>query len=368
MLIRFILLLLCCCVFYTAHANLYQAAVPVTSQEAAERAKAMQLGLAEVLVRMSGTPAVLEAPKVQASMGNAPRFVNQFQYRLLVEQDSAEQTETAEQPAEELVMTFVPQVIKQLLRDAGEPFWPANRPSVLLWLVEDHPEFGKQFIGDVSDNPVFKSILATARLRGLPLILPLLDLEDQQALLPEQAWSLEEGPILKAASRYKADVVLVGRYSVTSSGQFWSTWEYYHRDESYFYDSRTKDVAEIGSQVINPLANYLASLYSISSQAEWTPQLVMQLQDIDHFGDYQQALNYLDNLAVISQVELSAVRRNTLLLSLRSDGDLQLVTNALALDKRMLPVTVNSVGVQIGGVFNASLGSLENPLQYRWVR
>ena len=58
------------------------------------------------------------------------------------------------------------------------------------------------------------------------------------------------------------DVILVGKFSQTSSGEYWATWQYYYRDGSRVYDSRTEEIKELGQLGLAPLADALASRYA----------------------------------------------------------------------------------------------------------
>jgi hypothetical protein len=60
---------------------------------------------------------------------------------------------------------------------------------------------------------------AIADQRGLPITLPLLDLEDMNQIEFADVWGGFEQSLLPASTRYGADAVLVGRIRVTQFGQ-----------------------------------------------------------------------------------------------------------------------------------------------------
>src|SRR5215468_5510557 len=64
-----------------AAAGLYSAQVPVASQSDEDRAEALKTGLSQVMVRVSGEAGVLSKPEVAKALGQAERYVQQFQYQ-----------------------------------------------------------------------------------------------------------------------------------------------------------------------------------------------------------------------------------------------------------------------------------------------
>ncbi|TVZ39966.1 hypothetical protein P886_4382 [Alteromonadaceae bacterium 2753L.S.0a.02] len=351
------------CFAPVAHAlEFYKAQVAVKSQSPSERGKAAQQALAEVLVRMSGSSAAIADPQVKKALGRAISYVEQFQYH-----PNDDQEQLREGFSELLSLRFSPVAIERLLRqETGLPYWPTNRPATLVWLVEDSAEFGKQLVTSDIAPEVFESLSDASQLRGLPLSFPLMDLQDQTALSPEQVWELDETAILDASHRYAADVILVGRFSQTSSGRILATWQFFHRGDSRIYDSRAERVAELGPQALNPLADYLGARYAIVAQEGGSSALVMQLQGVDSFARYRAAIDYLETMALTSEVLLSAVRGDTILLYLNSDAGVEKFTSAVALDNKMEPVKLLTANADVPVWMQVPQGTAQNPLTYRW--
>lgn len=342
--------------------NLFQVAVPVVSQSSTERAQAASLGLRKVLLRMAGSPSVVDSSVVHQTYSQAQNFIEQFHYEPYTpqvwDQENSEATEL-------LVMTFSRRIIEQLLRDAGHSYWPPNRPSVLVWLVEDTNQ-GKVLI----NNPEAEVVIGLrqgARERGLEIQLPLLDLEDQLALPAERLWRLDEEAILTASERYRSNTLLVGRYSQTSRGNWLATWQFLHRGANREYDLRKDSAYDLGHQAIQPFADYLASLYAVAPQEADSPPLSLKISGVDQFRDYRGVLDYLLGLAGVSDVNLQAVRGDTLLLQLRVDGGLDTLRNALSLDKKLQAEKTSPVDATTPPWLQVEAGGPENPLAYVWL-
>lgn len=311
--------------------DLFRVAVPVESQSAAERARAASEGLQRVLARMSGAADVSQAESIQRALGNAQSYLVQFHYRGYTPPQGSDSDAN-----EELVMSFSETVIERLLREAELPYWPPNRPPVLVWLVEDTADQGRVLV-NAETHPVVEALTNAARERGLSLRWPLLDLDDQLAISPGALWRMDDKEVLAASERYEVDTLLVGRFSRTSRGEWLSTWQFYHRGQTRQYDYRTDTTQQMGEMAIDPLADYLARLYAISPRTgDGGPELVIALTGVEDFGDYRAALDYLEGLAAIADVRLHEIDGERLLLSLEADGGLQMLRNTFALDRRII--------------------------------
>lgn len=341
----------------------FQAQVPVTSQSTSVRKQAAEQALAEVLVRMSGSQQVVNDPAVQRILPQAINYVEEFQYAT-----NDDQEQRFDGLTELLTLDFSPVSVERLLRQEMRlPFWPVNRPVTLVWLVEDSIDYGRQLVTSDVSPEIYQSLNRAALKRGLPLSYPLMDLQDQMALTADQVWGLDEVSIIDASIRYQADVILVGRYSATSAGRYLATWQFIHRGESRVYDSRAETVSELGSQALNPLADYLGARYAIDAHSgEGSSALVMQLQGVEDFSAYSGAIQYLENLALTTKVVLASVRNDTLLLYLSSDAGVDKFISTLALDSKLVPVTIANTDANVPVWMQVPQGSLQNPLTYRW--
>lgn len=336
-------------------AGYYSASVPVNSQSIAERERAAAQGLQQVLVRMSGIADISTYPRTLDVLTKASRHIQQFHYELVRGADGRR--------VEHLVMRFSPSVVENLIKEAGLPYWPPTRPTTLVWLVEDDVTEGKRLINDTS-GPVMQGLSAGAQQRGVPLLLPLLDLDDQLAITAEQVWNLDEDAILSASERYAADAVLVGRYTRTFSGQWWTTWQYFHQGTGRLYEYRGEDAFLQGQQGLAPLADYLAGRYALESNPEAADQLYVQLSPVSDFGAYRKALDYLRSLAVVTSYDLLAVTDDVLFLSLRLNGSQNQLLSALSLDNKMRSRTPPATQAPW---MTDNTGSAEKPLQLQWI-
>lgn len=352
--------------------QVYRAEALVASQSAAERNTAMRASLGEVVVRVSGETAAANHPNVRRAIAQAQTYVLEFSYASTDEQIEVDGRAVR---ASRLLLSFSPQAVDRLLRESGLSIWPASRPKLLVWLVM-RDDTG--VMHRVPDDDARAALYRQAALRGVPLLLPTYDLEDNLALSTEDLWNLDEAAVTAASSRYHPDAILVGRYS-EGDGGWLASWQLLHTSGNQGFDTRGSGAAEVIAQAINASADYFARRYSITAGDQGAGAIVMRVSDVRDFASYKNLERYLQGLAMVSRMELLRTEHDHLLIRLHTVGDTTVLLSTLQLGKRLFPVVSESVPVLTVGAYDreveaggptttAARGSLDDPLIYRWQR
>jgi hypothetical protein len=251
-------------------------------------------------------------------------------------------------------------LIQDIVKRSGKSVWPVNRPQVLIWAMEDGVD-GRQLIADPS-HPIMSALLDYAGVRGLPTLLPLWDLDDQIVLNDEQLWSMDEEAIMAASARYDTTTVLMARYTQTSDGQWFTSWQFNHAGERRVYDIRTPNFADLDSAALDPLVNYLAERYAVSSVTDEQEHLQsIQVHGVQSYAAYQSVLAYLSKQPLITQLKLIGVEGDQLTLQILLAASWQQLNNAFALDRKLQPINENLSAYQL-----STLGAPDAPAQYQW--
>jgi len=306
--------------FSTAAAalDLYTGEVPVKDQSARERDAAMSDALAQVLVKVSGDPDAPAAAGVSERLANAARFVQQFQYRT-VKRPSPD----PERPAETVLMLsarFDPSTVEDILGEAGLARWGQQRPTVLIWLVRQDQE-GRELVA--LDRPVISDALQrTADRRGLPVLFPLLDLVDQQAVPVREVWGGFTEPLKKASERYGTDTFLLGRLS-GSEGDWQARWTVFDQGQENYHENSGADLRQVVSEGVNFAANVLGARYAVPIAEQSATQITVAVDGVRSMDDYNRLMDYLDRLTIVKRAEPVATEddRVTLELSLLAGLD-----------------------------------------------
>lgn len=333
--------------------DLYKVTKLVANQQASERAEAASLAMADLLVRVTGDPNIAQTPELANYLKQAQNYVLQFGYTRA--DPNLKDADGNALPDYAINFSFSDTAIDKLLRRLRLPIWPANRPGVLVWLVEDTWTNGRRLANEAAVQDELK---AEAQRRGLPLLFPLWDLEDQMAVGIDQLWAFNRDALRTASARYQADVIVVGRYSQTSAGEFRGVWEWLDGGNSDLLDARAQALAPLAAPMIDRLANSLAARYAIVPGRDSSARLLMRVTGVDEFSRYREILSYLEGLDALRDVSLVSISGDQMLFEIYPEADLSHLMGALNLDRKLTPLPT----------LVQPTGSAENPLMYQWQR
>ncbi|HEY9035202.1 MAG TPA: DUF2066 domain-containing protein [Pseudomonadales bacterium] len=283
--------------------GLYSVKVPVADQSAATLKQATREGLSRVLTRLSGQSDWSAYPGVPPYLAQAERFVAQFSY------------EKAPPPADAsvavlpfiLTLQFATGATDRVVRQAGLPVWPVNRPPVLVWWVVQDQSMVRRMTRE-QDALWFSSIESAAADRGVPLQWPLNDLDDRLNLDSDALWQLNEEAIRKASARYNSTWIVAGRFVQSSEGRWLGNWmllgEGFPQVLEVEADSEETAVATLVALV----ADALSQRYAIVPQGGMEGSASLVIDGVQSFADYMAVRRLLESLASVVSVSPEAVK------------------------------------------------------------
>lgn len=235
-----------CLLAAAAPADWYRAEVPVRSRDDAARAAALQAGVAEVLVRLTGRSRSAADARIDGLAEAALTHVDHARYR----QGGS---------GLELGVEFDGEALEQLLREAGYPLWTGQRPDTLFWLARRDrgaPELAEPEAAE------WQSLRAAARRRGLPLVTPMGDLEERRLVSADDVWSGELERLREASARYRPDAVVIASLREDASSTWLLRARLYREDELV----QSFSLAAAGRQmVLDQLVDRVADVLSQST-------------------------------------------------------------------------------------------------------
>lgn len=318
--------------------GLFESERLVSDQSAEQRSAAVKAGLAEVLVRVSGHKRTLEHDAVQALLERAESYLAQFSYRV------NEKESGADQAAFRLRMRFDgPSLIKVLSR-ARLSVWGSNRPSVLTWLAIQGPN--GRFVVNSENNPLLAEVLdAEARRRGVPILLPLMDLEDEQLVSVSDVWGQFSDRISAASVRYSPDAVYSGRFYRSGSG--WSAyWLVQIGSQRQAIELKANEVRELFAKSVDALAEVLAEKYAVVVSGASSGDYAFKVVGLKSVEDYAKLNHYLNSLQVVGRVEVARVDETGVAYRVALKGAVEQFLSVLALDSYLEPDNSGFEGVE----------------------
>jgi hypothetical protein len=311
-----------------AAASLFESEVVVSSQSPAERGSALHSALSEVLVRVAGRNNVLATEPAQALLADPGKLVQQYRYYTRPE---------SQPPVLVLWVRFDEASIRQGLQQQGVSYWGQERPDTLVWLaVEDR---GRRYVAAADDDTdVHRQIALAARQRGVPVVFPLMDLEDQSRARFTDIWGGFFDNVLLASERYRPQAVLIGRLNRSASGGWSARWNLQVDGQSRAWTDSRGDLAQLSQQGIDTAADILAAQFAVAGGGSGgNNNVTIEVSGVDSLADYARINAYLETLTSVAGMQLTMVSGSTLQYALRLNGSLQDLTRTVSIGSVLEP-------------------------------
>lgn len=326
--------------------GLYDQEIAVIGQGDAERIRAYREGLTAVILKVSGEERWLSNATVQRAIRDAQSYVQEVSYRTssgTVEQSSF------------INVRFDRALVEDMLNSAGIPVWDQNRPAVMLWLSVQSADGRRELLGADSDHPIMDIVREYSQLRGIPLLFPLMDLEDRRNLPIDVAWSLNEEALRLASARYGADAILGGRVLESSNGDLVGLWQFLFRDSVESFDSFESEMKAYAENALNRVTQTLSTHFGLLKLVN-PARVTLRVESIDSAKDYVDLLAYIQGLAVVDTVSAAQLDGSGIELDVSLIGNAFLFTEFIALGRDMEPLQSFAPQESV------------NTFYYRWVR
>lgn len=314
--------------------GLYEAEMLVPDQSRGERGMAMSAALAEVVAKVSGRPDARLQPKVSRAISRPAQLLQQYRYRSLPN-DMPMDGVLGDDP-QRVFFRFDKRAVDKLLRDSGLPVWGATRPSVLAWIaVEDA---GRRYLLGADDAEALRLLVEEeANRRGLPLLLPLLDLQDQQQVGFADVWGRFREPVLQASRRYQTEALLMGRmYRLPDEG-WQAEWWIVEDTESESWQSAGVLPVEVVADGMAVALDWLAGRYAGQGVQGEEGQLLVTVRELRNLADFARVERYLQSLQQVAQVSARQVTRDRVDFVLVLEGPPEGIAQTIALGQLLVP-------------------------------
>ncbi len=328
-------------VFSAEVRGLYETEVLVTSQGQDERNEAIRAALDEVLIRVSGDRNTPGVAALQGLYSRSLQLVQQYRYRALP-RVAGQRDEQGPGQAQMLWIRFDPAAIDQSLRKAGVPLWGQVRPATLVWVVVD--EGGKRSLMGADTLPQLKKMMQQqAQRRGLPLFVPLWDLEDQAALRFTDVWGNFQDAILTASARYATEAVLVGRLYRQNGGGWEARWTLYQGGSAEHWQGRAPIQAEVLSVGVDGTADHLGHRFATVFDESQSDRVKVAVKDINTLEDYARVSQFLGSLDMVTAMQVESVVDAAVTFELQVRGNSEGLAQIISFGRTLIetPAVIN---------------------------
>ncbi|HET7843965.1 MAG TPA: DUF2066 domain-containing protein [Xanthomonadales bacterium] len=321
-----------------ADPRLYSGEALVTSQDEAERTRALAPALLQALVKASGDAAVATDPRATPVLEQANALLQRFSYRQTVDT-------VAGQPIARtwLVAQFDPAGIERALAGMGRSTW-AERPPTLVWLVID--DGAAKRVATAAQVEALGALTREAEQRGVVLKFPQMDPQDFATADPERLWDGAPAKALEGAARYGAPAALVARLD-RSGGGWRGRFTLVDGGGSTDWSASYADANSVLAAGANGLADRLAQRYAIPAADRQPGDYQLWIADVRSPIDYGTVLEYLGNLSIVGSVVPVGADGDRMLVQVHLEVTLGRLRQLLALQEVLqFDDTVETVGAQ----------------------
>lgn len=322
-------------------------AVPVVDYTPASRQAAMLTAFDQVLVKMTGNPQAATQPNLKKARSQASQWVQSYRYI----------TPSPTQNGLKLAVTFDQSAITQLLNQANQPLWPANRPQTLVWITTNSTI---PLIADTADNQVLSLFQYAADSRGLPLLLPKANAQDEtqdstteletqdpaNPLPPAAQEALFTEPALQTLQQqYQSDAVLAG--NIQQVGDAWqATWWLWYNHQLTKWQNNNPDLNALVTNATNRVVTLLLarpdSSATTATANTTTTAVQLAIMGINDLAGFDQILKYVKGLPIVQDAEVSDTSNDGLLLKVTLNGQEQDLVNVLNNNSQMVALPPQS--------------------------
>lgn len=301
--------------------DLYQFKVLVSDKSNNARAAASKQALLGVLSKVSGQAIEQTNPEIRLALQDISQFMLKFEYQ------------DAEYGSQLLVVKFDPTKINTLLNELRAPIWGNRRPLVLIWLaVEDARQ--RELLTRESFPQLEEVLSDKANQRAVPIVLPLLDLEDRLNITVSDVWANFSEPVDLASVRYNPERIVTARiYKLPNQSVWQLDWRFTVNSE-FQNNVLVGEQQQIIAQMIDEIALSLSSQYAVlrNDSAEQEGEFFI-VNGINDFVQIEQAKRRLLSLSVVREVNIVSMKQGELVFSLLLNGTKTDLINTLSLDK-----------------------------------
>lgn len=312
------------------------AIVEMADNTAESRREAFKQALGKVLIKLSGTRDILDAPETQNIISSASRYVQAYNMEKV--RDSTDGQSGSEKGLA-MHVEFDGPALERILVTAGLPVWSGTRPAVLVWLaVEDNRN--RYVLSESSASSVLPLLQVAADSRGVPLIIPVMDRTDRYRVefIDVQAGFNER--LTAAAERYNTDIMLIGNLKSVAGNSWSAKWTVLREHVSSSWTETGLSLAIALQSGVDGLADMLASRYAfVSAPGGKLSEYLVSVDNVTELEHYAKILSILRKLVFVESVTPVRIKETQVQYRLRIHGGIQELERTLSLSGSLVPLT-----------------------------
>lgn len=308
-----------------ADAQYYAVTLDVSDRSERARTRALSQALRIVLRRLTGQVDLPNEPAMRDALDAAHHYTLRFGYERLAEGGSA------------LTVQFDPRAVRQLIEAAGLKVWSLERPRLMAWvLIED--DRGARILDAASLGEIPDAMRRSATEYGLPLVFPLMDIDERLQVRPMHLRGLFFNDLRAASRRYQSEFILVGRIKVGDDDAWTGSWVLAQPGAPLSEREYSGDGSEIARAAMGFVLRELSSRFALQTGVE--THVRISVEGVRDISDYAELFDYLDQLDGVQRTQLYEVTSGLITLDVWLATSWEGFLDLLGQQRRLRPVFV----------------------------
>jgi len=302
--------------------GLNSARVPVNDRSEAEFKRGIAKALEAVVVKLTGDSGVPRTKPGRGVVGQAKRLVQQFGY---------EQPRDGDPQSGELMLRveFDGRVLAKEMRSRNLVVWGKERPDTLVWLVIDDTS-GRRLLDAGDENEMIRIIRQRARARGIPLVFPINDIAETNALTNASSLAEIEQALWASSEKYGVRSILMGYLRQVMPTLWENRWTLIVENESLTWEQQGDLVELLAEEATDALADALGRRYAAPVLHAGTDVVALTVTNLTSAQDYARTERYLRTLDSVTGLLVRRVDEHGIVFDLSVQGGLVALTQSIS--------------------------------------
>lgn len=317
-----------------ADTTLYSGEVLVASQGEADRDEALPDALIQVLQKLSGQREMPFSPALDEALNNADRLLLSYRYK------NVDRTGSDGAVEEELwlVAEFMQSAVDNIVQQAGLARWRQERPAIQIWVVIDDG-FNRQ-LKPVEFVYAWESMQDIATMRGLPITWPELDEEELQLIDMRLVWGGFTDYLVERGAPDDGVAIIAAR----REGPEWSLrWNLASGEHHWNWRTSDQELMFALALGIHDMTDRIAAENAIAASDQGLWSIDIGIGQVDSAGDYARCLEYLQNLSIVTAVEIVGANPGQVHFRLQLNASSEHLSEAFNRGTILIPAKAGSV-------------------------
>ncbi len=305
--------------------GLYRGEAEVTDRSAAELNRGASVALGEVLVKLTGTRQAAAGGAGAAVIKRATKLMLQYAYQARPDDNALL-----------LTVEFDERALATELAALNVALWGKERPDSLVWLIIDRAE-GRELVSGDEPGLIGEAVLERANRRGIPLLLPLMDIAESQHLSFAGDWEGLRSTALALSSRYTTPASLVGYLRQAPTGFWDAQWGLQIGEEVRTWSGAGDIVELMLEEAVDELADALAARYADQTMLATAEVVGLNIYGVRTASDYARVANYLAGLDTVNNLFVSGVNNQRVEVRFSARGGRAALAQSIAFGQVLTP-------------------------------